>query len=218
MRGLSDGGGRNHRKITDRQLGITKDLPFVALSPFPCCSPLTPAHTTIFVQHKTANVPFAGLRCYGLAEVCEEASQSYCMFVLHTPHCNCSLLPPWKLLLILITLLLGTLQLPSNITLESKVLLFLKDGVSLSHKLTLTGIHYYLYHGAREPVIKWTQSWATPSLCMVKEVPGKGGFSCALWRTVWAVGGERSWSPAAPAWLSSAEQTDVAGVRMGACF
>lgn len=74
---------------------------------------LIPACTTVFLQHGIVNVLFAGLHCYQPAKVCEEASQTYRVFVLHFPHCapsNRSLLPLWKLLLILITLLLGTLQ------------------------------------------------------------------------------------------------------------
>lgn len=72
---------------------------------------LSPACTTVFLQLGAVNVLFAGLHCYQPAKVCEEASQTYIVFVLHFPHhapSNRSLLPPWKLLLILITLLLGT--------------------------------------------------------------------------------------------------------------
>lgn len=161
MRGVSGGGGGNHGKITERQLDITEDPPFAAISPFLSCSSLTPAHTTVFVQHKTVKVPFARLHYYQPAEVCEKAFQTYYRFVLNSLHSapgDCSLLPPWKLLLILITLLLGTLQLPSNITLKSTALDFLKDRVSPSCTVAPTGTHYSLHHGAREPGIKRIQS------------------------------------------------------------
>lgn len=216
VRGTSGGGGGSHGKITERQLGITKDPPFVAISPFLCCSP---APTTIFLQRKTVNVPFAGLRYYEPVEVCEEASQTCRVFVLrslyHAPG-NRSLLPPWKLLLILITPLLGMLQLPRNITLKSTALDFLKDRVSASLNLVPTTV------STTEPTSQWL-SRLTAELPHPSAWPRRCRKRCrerevcpvALWGTARAVGGERSWSPAAPARLGSAEQTDIAGVRMG---
>ena len=185
VRGTGDGGGGNHGKITERQLDITKDPHFAAISPFLCCSPRAPARTTVFIQHKTVNVLFAGLCYYQPAKVCEEAFQTYPVFVLCFPHRapgNRSLLPPWKLLLILITLLLGILQLPSNTTLKSTALDLLKDRIPPSCKLAPTGTHHSLHHTVHEPGIQRTLSRATPCLCLVKEVlkmvQGKGGLSC----------------------------------------
>lgn len=38
VRGISGGGGGNHGELTERQLDITEDPPFAAISPFLSCS------------------------------------------------------------------------------------------------------------------------------------------------------------------------------------
>lgn len=95
-------------------------------------------------------------------------------FALPTPG-NCSLLPLWKLLLILMTLLLGTLQLPSNTAAKSTALDFLKDREPPSHKLALTGTYHSVCHRAHNQVtaeLPHPSSWSNSA--------GKGRFVLLL--------------------------------------
>lgn len=111
-------------------------------------------------------------------------------FALPAPS-NCSLLPLWKLLLILITLLLGTLQLPSNPAAKSTALDFLKDREPPSHKLALTGTYHSVCHRAHNQVtdeLPHPSSWSNSAgkgrfvllLCGEQHGPGGAGEESSL--------------------------------------